>query len=225
MPASTNRVRTRNRRGEGTQLREEIVAAAGTLLEETGRDDAVTLRAIARTIGITAPSIYAHFDDRDQILRALIVQTFDRLTDVLRPAADGEADPVTRAHAVARAYVAFATEHAHLYRVLFERHHEAAAVLRPSAPTDVTTMVGAEAFGVLLDAVRACIASGDSTATAAEPVATRWWVGLHGLSTLRASMPFFPWPPLAPQLDDLTDRLVELRSPPPPARRRRATRG
>ncbi|MHA3701146.1 TetR/AcrR family transcriptional regulator [Jatrophihabitans sp. YIM 134969] len=201
--------RARNRRGEGAQLRDDIVSAAGTILERTGRDDAITLRAIARTIGITAPSIYLHFDDREQILRALIVSTFDRLTDALRPATV-DPDPVVRLHAIGHAYLAFATEHASLYRVLFERHHDAAGVLRPEAPNDVTTMVGAEAFGILLHAVDDCRESGKSTAVSAEAAATAWWVGLHGLATLRASMPYFPWPPLTPQLDDLTDRLADI---------------
>lgn len=224
--ATANGHRARNRRGEGAQLREDIVTAAGTILEQTGRDDAITLRAVARAIGITAPSIYLHFDDRDQILRALIVRTFDRLTGALRPAA-ARKEPLDRLHAVARAYLAFATDHTHLYRVLFERHHAAAGVLRPDTPHDVTTMVGADAFAILLDAVRACMASGDSTASSAEAAATNWWVGLHGLATLRASMPYFPWPPLRPQLDDLTDRLAQISPPRPPrdpARTRRRTR-
>jgi AcrR family transcriptional regulator len=219
---TANGPRARNRRGEGAQLRDDIITAAGTILEQTGRDDAITLRAVARTIGITAPSIYLHFDDRDQILRALIVRTFDWLTDALRPATAHD-EPVARLRAVAHAYLAFATEHTHLYRVLFERHHAAAGVLQPDSPNDVTTMVGAEAFGILLDAVGTCIASGDSTASSAEAAATNWWVGLHGLATLRASMPYFPWPPLRPQLDDLTDRLAQI-GPPQPRRKPPATR-
>jgi AcrR family transcriptional regulator len=219
--AATEVRRTRNRRGEGAQLRDDIVSAAGTLLEQTGRDDAVTLRAIARTIGITAPSIYDHFEDRNQILVALVTRTFDQLTDALRPAADTVDDPVAKVRAVARAYLAVATDHAHLYRVLFERHH--AAGTHRHAPAGVDGMVGAQAFAVLLDAVRACVDSGDSTATSAEHAATQWWVGLHGLSTLRASMPYFPWPPLESQLDDLTDRLLQLRAPRPQRRRRPAT--
>jgi len=210
--ASTTEVRrTRNRRGEGVQLRDEIVSAAGKLLEETGRDEAVTLRAVARVIGITAPAIYPHFDDRDQILYALVSRTFGQFADALRSAAERETEPVARLRAVACAYLTFATDHANLYRVLFERHHAPAAVERPYMPERVGSMVGAEAFGELMGAVRACMDSGDSAAPSVEQAATQWWVGLHGLATLRASMPYFPWPPLDEQLDDLTDQLVYLR--------------
>lgn len=61
-------------------------------------------------------------------------------------------------------------------------------------PVDVRTMVGAEAFGFLLEAVRACVDAGESRESSAQHGAVRVWVGLHGLATLRASLPWFPWP-------------------------------
>lgn len=212
MSAATAGPRTRNKRGEGAQLRDDIVTAAGVLLEQTGRDDAVTLRAVARLIGISAPSIYHHFDDRDQILYALITRTFEQLAAALRPAAVAGSTPVERLRAVSRAYLDFAGEHRHLYRVLFERQLAAdGPTPEECTPASVDEMVGAEAFGALLDAVAACVATGESTASAPLEPATQLWVGLHGLATLRASMPYFPWPPLEHQLDDLIQRLVGLR--------------
>ena len=49
--------RQRNRRGEGDRLREEIITAASQIIGETGDDSALTLRAVARRIGIAAPYI------------------------------------------------------------------------------------------------------------------------------------------------------------------------
>jgi len=49
----------RNARGQGGRLTEDIVSAALELIEREGTDEAVTLRAVAREIGIAAPSIYA----------------------------------------------------------------------------------------------------------------------------------------------------------------------
>ncbi|RYF62338.1 MAG: TetR/AcrR family transcriptional regulator, partial [Cytophagaceae bacterium] len=49
--------RARNPRGSGARLRGEIVAAAATLIARTGSDQAVTLRSVAREVGISAPSI------------------------------------------------------------------------------------------------------------------------------------------------------------------------
>src|SRR5260370_1139140 len=47
-------LRERNRRGEGGKLRDDILAAATALLEQTGSAEAVTLRAGAPPLGISA---------------------------------------------------------------------------------------------------------------------------------------------------------------------------
>lgn len=206
-------VRAPNRRGEGARLRDDIVAAASRLLEHTGSEDAVTLRAVAREAGITAPAIYAHFGSPAGIVLAVVEQTFGELTEVLRSAAD-VADPVTRLRAVGCAYLAFAAERPHHYRVLFQRHRVDEPV--PTAECDgpavtVRTIPGADAFGTLLDAVAACIDSGASSATSAEAAAVRVWVGLHGQATLQASLPWFPWPDAQQLADEVCERLADLR--------------
>src|SRR6266700_6738108 len=66
-PAAVGR-RQRNARGQGARLTQDIVSAALALIEREGSDEAVTLRAVAREIGIAAPSIYNHFPDRDAIV-------------------------------------------------------------------------------------------------------------------------------------------------------------
>ena len=49
--------RRRIRRGEGDRLREEIITVASQMIGETGDDSALTLRGVARRVGIAAPSI------------------------------------------------------------------------------------------------------------------------------------------------------------------------
>ncbi len=73
----------RNARGQGARLTEDIVSGALALIEREGTDEAVTLRAVAREIGIAAPSIYAHFPDRAAIMMAVVARVFDELTDVI----------------------------------------------------------------------------------------------------------------------------------------------
>jgi AcrR family transcriptional regulator len=207
------RSRRRNKRGQGAQLRDDIVRAASTLLEETGDEDAFTLRAVARAAGITAPAIYAHFADRDEIKLAVVQRTFTTLAEALRPDPAERAQPVPALYAVCRAYLDFAAGHPNLYRVLFERHRRVAVV--PGATgADVTTIIGADAFGVLLDAVRACVETGESAETSAPAAAVRVWVSLHGMVTLRASLPWFPWPPRDTLLDELVQRAADLHRPP-----------
>ena len=71
-------------------LRGEILSAAAQILDATGDENAVTLRAVARAAGISAPSIYAHFPNRQAILLALVQDAFNDLTDHLRAAADSQ---------------------------------------------------------------------------------------------------------------------------------------
>src|SRR3954471_1001502 len=86
--------RTRNRRGEGALLRDEIVTAAERLLEREGNEEALTLRSVAREAGISAPSIYTHFADRDAIVETVLDIAFQRLRGVVLHSAEQVTDPV-----------------------------------------------------------------------------------------------------------------------------------
>jgi AcrR family transcriptional regulator len=203
----TSTRRSRSARGSGPELRAEILAAAAELLEASGDEAAVTLRAIARRVGITAPAIYAHFSDREEIIAAVITDAFAALVGRLRAAVRGT--PREALLAGCRAYVAFAFEQPGTYRVLFGRAPETQTFSRAES---VDVMIGADAFGVLLDCVAACIRSGDSTAVDALPAAIQLWVGLHGYASLRAGVPAFPWPDDDQILTDLIIALARLSS-------------
>src|SRR4051812_43954541 len=111
------RSRPRNRRGEGAKLRTDILDAAAALLDETGDEQAVTLRAVARKVGVSAPSIYRHFTDRQAILLALAQEAFAELADQLTLATG--TNPVTRLRAVCAAYLDFATTRQQRYQLMF----------------------------------------------------------------------------------------------------------
>jgi AcrR family transcriptional regulator len=180
--------RAKNRWGEGARLREEIVAAATAMLEETGSEDAITLRGVARRAGIAAPSIYAHFPDREAIVNTLVAQAFTELDGMLAAAVEDERDPVRRLRLLCEAYLAFADVAPHRYRVAFGRHRGTGPGSMP-AGTRLPQLSGGQAFGRLVEAVAA---TGDRP----DPVldATALWVGLHGYATLAAGVPAFPWP-------------------------------
>jgi AcrR family transcriptional regulator len=67
---------------------ERILEATDALIEESGVD-AATTRAIAERAGITAPSLYRFFADREQIFDALIELHLDRLGVFLAEAEAG----------------------------------------------------------------------------------------------------------------------------------------
>ena len=194
-----HRRRTPNRRGQGVALHEEIVDAAARLLGETASREAVTLRAIAREAGIAAPSIYPHFADRDAVLDAVVSRTFAELAQVCSDAAIGAPSGAAAVRALCRAYMAFAGDSPGRYQILFQR--SADNVSRQPNPYPA----GLRAFELLSAAIGRSVTEGSSTSTDPTRDAQALWAALHGLTTIVAATPRFPWRPL----DDLLDRLIE----------------
>ena len=56
-------VRARNARGEGDRLREQLLVAAVTLIEDEGDAGRVSVRAIAKAAGVSPTALYLHFPD------------------------------------------------------------------------------------------------------------------------------------------------------------------
>jgi AcrR family transcriptional regulator len=95
-------VRHRARRGEGERLRGEILDAAEQWLVETADESAVSIRAIAGRVGVTPPSIYRHFADKDSLMMAVCQSVFARLDDALELAARDTTDPLDEIMRAAR---------------------------------------------------------------------------------------------------------------------------
>jgi AcrR family transcriptional regulator len=200
-----DRRRQRNARGQGARLTEDIVTGALALIEQTGSAEAVTLRAVAREVGIAAPSIYPHFADREAIVTAVVVRVFDELAGAIKAGAAAAApDPVDRLVAGCAAYVDYGLSHPARYGVLFSGQCESPenycqpVALGPDGRPVLEW--GAEAFSLLLHSIEDCVRAGASASTDVLADATTVWVALHGTVTLRTSLPSFPWPELAQQL-------------------------
>ncbi|WP_433125622.1 TetR/AcrR family transcriptional regulator [Micromonospora sp. CA-240977] len=189
---TTPSTRARNKRGEGAQLREEIVSAAGKLLDG-GDSQSVTLRAVAREAGISAPSIYAHFPDLDSILLVVAQRAFAALEQEL--AGPDDPDPAERLRAISAAYLTFAQRQPHRYRLMFGAVGDASQARdRTPAVADDLAVLGMGAFEFIHRTVAECAAKGLSTSADPFADATALWVGLHGLAQLQVATPLFPWP-------------------------------
>lgn len=185
------------------------MSAALALIERTGSDEAVTLRAVAREIGIAAPSIYAHFPDREAIVMAVVVRVFDELAEAIRKGAGSAGpDPVDVLVAGCSAYLEFGLSHPARYGVLFAQHgvrpEEYCAPVPLGADGRPVLEFGAEAFALLVRSIEACVEAGKSASTDVIADATAVWVALHGTVTLRTALPGFPWP----ELDTFTRQIV-----------------
>lgn len=194
--------RTRNRRGEGARLRDDIVAAAVELLEETGDESAVTLRSVARRVGIAAPSIYRHFPDQPAIMLAVAQQAFAELEAQLRAALDAAADdPRQRLFAVCNAYLTFAEGHPGRYRTMFGGLWMPDLSEGTLTDTDISSLGDAN-LALLRGALGDCVAAGRATSTDLVADSVALWLGLHGLAHQRSVTVAFPWPP------DIAERII-----------------
>jgi AcrR family transcriptional regulator len=195
--AKKPKARPRNPKGQGDRLRDEILGAARRILEESGTEDAVTLRATAREAGVTAPAIYSHFANREEMVETVIAAAFDEFATAVLGEMTGIEDPTRRLRAACRAYVDYGHRHPATYRVIFTRH-------RPSALPSVAASADA-VFQILVDLLDESAAIGRRDGGDARTDAATLWLGMHGLATLPPSHPRFDWP----EQDVLLDRLIE----------------
>ncbi|MEN3615991.1 TetR/AcrR family transcriptional regulator [Plantactinospora sp. ZYX-F-223] len=192
--AEKRATRVRNRRGEGGRLREDIIDAAAALLDETGDERAITLRSVARKIGIAAPSIYPHFPDQPAIMLAVVQREFAALETHLRAAVEEAGDdPRDRLYALCRAYLRYAQDHPERYRTMFGGLW--IPTLGDSSLTEEElTTLGATALQLLADALAGCVVAGQSSIADPPLDAVTLWICLHGLAHQQAATRIFPWP-------------------------------
>jgi AcrR family transcriptional regulator len=95
-----------------------IVDKARQMIASTG-EDGLTLAQLAAALGIRAPSLYNHFRDKAELLRAVNQTTYLALTATMQAAHDEQADARTNFLRMMRAYRTFAGDNAVLYRLAF----------------------------------------------------------------------------------------------------------
>jgi AcrR family transcriptional regulator len=170
-------------------LHGEILGAAGALLAETGDEGAVSIRAVADRVGVTPPSIYLHFPDKEALWTAVCVEAFAEFDIRLASAAAGTDDPLEAVAAQGRAYVEFALERPEHYRLMFMRRPET----HLEGPT-AGELVAVAGLGRVIESVTAAQTAG-RLAPQEDParVALVMWIAVHGVASLFIAKPHFPW--------------------------------
>ncbi len=195
--------RARNPRGAGAALGLEIVAAALDAVDGGGVRG-LTLRGLARSIGVSAPAIYAHFADVDAILLAVSERAFADLSGTLAAAADQTTEPSRRLRAVCRAYLDYAQQHPGRYLVMFGGQWDAtSAVERRAVERHAVEDLGSNVIAVFLDAVRSGGSGTGEGDVPATTTAVTAWVLLHGYAHQRLVARAFPWP------SDMTEHVLD----------------
>ncbi|KKD05921.1 TetR/AcrR family transcriptional regulator [Streptomyces sp. WM6386] len=179
--------RVPNVRGEGERLRQEILDAATRILEETGREDALSLRGVAREVGISAPSVYLHFKDKTELVATVLDAAYQALaaemSAVGETAAAAGANPWERIRATITAYRRFAIDKPRRYRLMFSLEYEPES--RRSADTPLGTVP--QAWSHTVDTYLA--ATAPDRRAEAETIGIHLWTALHGQLVLWHTLP------------------------------------
>lgn len=112
---------------------------------------ALSLRAIARQLKITAPSIYSYFPSRDDLVTALIVEAFGSLADAQEASVAGLAgdDSSGRLRALGLAYREWAALHPQRYQLIF-----GTPIPHYHAPEEITTPAAARSLLPLIKTIQ-----------------------------------------------------------------------
>lgn len=118
-------------------LRSALLASAERTLREKGVA-ALSLRELARDVGVSHAAPGRHFKDKQSLLNALALEGYERLTRTLDTADDSALPLETRLTTLARTYLAFAIDNAELLELMYARKHDPEASEQMAAAVDRT---------------------------------------------------------------------------------------
>jgi len=144
------------------ELTDEIKATARRHLAEAGAAG-LSLRAVAREMGMASSALYRYFASRDELLTALIVDAYDTVGAAAEEAARGKGGTAKRFVAVATAIRTWAVANPHDYALVYGSPVPGYQAPRDTVPP--AARVSLAALGVVADGV----ADGEVDTTASSP--------------------------------------------------------
>lgn len=185
-------------------LRAALIEAGLAALEKSEQGE-LSLRAIARDVGVSANAAYRHFANKDDLLSALAAEGFRRFAaGQARAMQAGDADTAATkmSAAGAKAYVGFAQANPALFRLMFSHflYASESADLKEASTAAFQSLLetSARQAGVPIDSQQALLA------------ALANWSTVHGLShlLLDGQLSFFEM-----GVSELIDGIIALRAP------------
>ncbi len=162
-------------------LRNELLDTAEAQL--AAGSDELSLRALARAVGVSQTAPYRHFSDKNELMVALATRGYQQLLSKLKEAGSAAEDPESRLRAFAHTYVNYAVAHPDLFRLMFgpmEKPQEDYPELR-QAMRDTYDLVRA----IMREGMDQGVFEHDDAAY----LANAGWSGIHGLATLKIDTP------------------------------------
>jgi len=160
-------------------LRNALISAGVEALAEQGIQG-LSLRKLAKELGVSHNAPYQHFKDKEALVAAIAEQGFYMLTESVEQAADAAGDgALKRLHSAAQSYVGFAMAHPHHFWAMFQPYD----IQRFQA----LSVASIQSFEQLVGLVRAgqdadVLQGGDPA-----HLATTVWALLHGIASILAA--------------------------------------
>jgi AcrR family transcriptional regulator len=188
---------TERREREREEVRRKILDSARELFALEGYER-VTMRGIADAIEYSPTTIYNHFEDKDDLVRALCQEDFSELLAVIQEQT-WPADPVEAIRRLGHVYVQFGLTHPNHYRFMFMTRHGGKEPEKPPA--------GEQTFGVLRAFVDRAVAAGRLRDVPRDAICQVLWATVHGVTALLVT--YGQNFPCVPPVADLVDQALD----------------
>jgi AcrR family transcriptional regulator len=142
---------------------------------------ALSLRRLAKAVGVTPMALYRHFEDKDALLNALAERGFARLETFLAKAA-AKRDPLARVRAGIVQYREFALAQRRLFELMFLVPRRGV----PGAPGSLRE-TSSPSFAKLIEALKECMERGTLPRADPAQLILLVWGTAHGLIGLHYS--------------------------------------
>ena len=162
-------------------LRQSLIEAACQHLLESGADT-LSLRALARQVGVSQTAPYRHFESKSALFRAIAVHGFELLAAETSAVASQHEDDLEQAIVeICVAYVDFARRNPEKYQLFFD------SSLVDFNQSEALREAGTAAFSVLTNVIEQGIKEGVFVDRPMLEVAGAIWASVHGAASLLLS--------------------------------------
>lgn len=158
-------------------LRQALIDAACAHLRQHSADS-LSLRALARDIGVSQTAPYRHFESRNALFAAIAIQGFELLTVQLQSTVDLFPDTRSALLEVGITYVDWAIANPEKYQMFFD------SSLVDFSHYPELQSAGGECFEVLMALIRRGLLAGLLKEKPPEQLAATLWAGIHGIASL-----------------------------------------
>ena len=159
-------------------LENALIQAGVDILFQEGIEG-LSLRKVAKRVGVSYAAPYAHFKDRQSLIAAISTEGFKQLYTKLDAAAAAHAgDPKQQLVEGAWAYIQFAMQNTAIFKIMFS------GVLEKEKDYPAFVEISHKTFERVVEMVRACQAAGVLRSAPPELMAVSVWGQLHGVISL-----------------------------------------